>query len=59
VNFQVAVVIDESRLPKFIHEGANARPRGPDNLGRVSFEQIFALIGSGFPSLPKLADFNF
>jgi hypothetical protein len=35
------------------------RPRGPDNLGRVSFEQIFALIGSGFPSLPKLANFNF
>jgi hypothetical protein len=33
VNFQLAVVIDEPQLTKFIHEGAHARARRADNIG--------------------------
>jgi hypothetical protein len=33
VDFQIAVVIDETELPKFIHEDAHSRARSADNFG--------------------------
>jgi hypothetical protein len=33
VDFQIAVVIDETDLPKFIHEDAHSRARSADNFG--------------------------
>jgi hypothetical protein len=32
VDFQVSVVIDESQLTEFVHEGAHTRPCGADHL---------------------------
>jgi hypothetical protein len=31
-DFQLAIVIDEAQLPKFVHEMARTRPRGADHL---------------------------
>jgi hypothetical protein len=33
VDFQAAVVLDESELPKFVHEEVHARTRRPHHLG--------------------------
>ena len=39
MNFQFSVIFDESQLPKFVHEGAHARPRGADHLGRSAMAE--------------------
>jgi hypothetical protein len=54
VNFQAAVIIDESQLAKFIHEGAYARPRGADNLGEC-FLADFCYDRFRFPFLAKVS----
>jgi hypothetical protein len=53
VDLEATVVVDEAQLAKFVHEEAHARP--PIISASVSW-LIFAIIGSGAPSLPKFAN---
>ena len=50
----MTVVINKAQFPKFVHEMAHTRSRRADHLRQVPW-LIFAIIGSGRPSLPKFA----
>ena len=54
VDFNVTVVINKTQFPKFVHEKTYARSRRANHFASVSW-LIFAIIGSGRPSLPKFA----
>ena len=40
MNLQFSIVLDETKLPKFIHEKAHPGTRGPDHLGQRLLRDI-------------------